>query len=317
MNQHSLRVIYAGTPDFSVPALEALNNSDHDVVAVYTQPDRRSGRGRKIVHSPVKAKALELELPVEQPVSLREAEAQSVLQEYKPDLMVVAAYGLLLPASVLDSPRYGCINIHASLLPRWRGAAPIQRAIAAGDRLSGITIMQMDEGLDTGDMLLTLPCDIDVNTTGAQLHDRLAILGVDALNQVVEQLVIGKLKAIPQDDTKATYAAKLAKSEAIINWSDSAVDIHRKICAYNGWPVAQTTLGADTLRVWESRLVADQANRSSHTAGQIEIIDDALEVATGAGSLRLTRVQAPGKKPVAMADFLNSRELVSGMLLGG
>ncbi len=312
-----MRVIYAGTPDFAVPSLEALVEAGHQVVAVYTQPDRRSGRGRKLAPGPVKAKALELGLPVEQPLSFREQRVLQKLSEYQCDVMVVAAYGLLLPEEVLNTPRLGCINIHASLLPRWRGAAPVQRAIAAGDRESGITIMQMDAGLDTGAMLLTHRCEIGENTTGAQLHDQLSAMGADAILRVLSDIENAQSNAVTQDEKLVTYAAKLAKDEANIDWTESAVDIHRKICAFNAWPVAQTTLAGETLRLWESRLVNVEGDVAKREPGQLDIIDQMLVVATGSGLLRLLTVQAPGKKPVAVADFLNSRELIAGTLLGG
>lgn len=313
MDITSLRIIYAGTPDFAVPALEALVKNGHQVVAVYTQPDRRAGRGRKLVFSPVKAKAVELSIPVMQPLSLKDADVQQSMQALDADVMVVAAYGLILPKAVLTAPKYGCLNIHASLLPRWRGAAPIQRAIEAGDKQSGVTIMQMDIGLDTGDMLHIESCPIEQNTTGQQLHDTLATLGSDALIKTLATLLAGSLKPVKQDDSLATYAGKLDKSEALINWQDSAVNIHRRICAFNAWPVAQTVFTGETLRVWESALL--DIEKSSHAAGEIIDTTDGLDVATGDGVVRLLRVQAPGKKPVAIRDFLNSREVSNGMQL--
>ncbi len=308
-----MRIIYAGTPDFAVSALEALVKDGHQVVAVYTQPDRRAGRGRKVAFSPVKAKAVELSIPVLQPVSLKDVEAQKNLSALDADVMVVAAYGLMLPEAVLNIPRYGCLNIHASLLPRWRGAAPIQRAIEAGDRESGVTIMQMDVGLDTGDMLHVARCAIDENTTGQQLHDTLAALGSEALLSTLSDLLEGSLKPVKQDAAMANYASKLDKSEALINWQDMAITIHRRICAFNAWPVAQTVFNGDTLRVWESALLTVDGN--SAAAGQVVGTADGLDVATGKGVIRLLRVQAPGKKPVAISDFLNSRDISSGMQL--
>ncbi len=316
MDKSSLRIIYAGTPDFAVPALEALVNQGHEVVAVYTQPDRPAGRGRKLTFSPVKSKAMELSLPVSQPLSLKDPEALQSLQSLGADLMVVAAYGLILPKPVLDAPAFGCLNIHASLLPRWRGAAPIQRAIAAGDSETGVTIMQMDVGLDTGDMLHVKKCPIDSNTTGQQLHDTLSAIGSEALLETLDMLSANNLQPVAQDNSLATYAEKLKKSEAVINWQDSAINIHRLICAFNAWPVAQTVLSGDTLRVWESIVVQDSSAANKAAAGEIVSLSEGLDVATGDGIIRLTRVQAPGKKPLAISDFLNSRELSVGTQIG-
>lgn len=310
----SLRVIYAGTPEFSVPALRSIVAAGHAVAAVYTQPDRRAGRGRKVAFGPVKNAALELGLKVEQPEQLKDDAVQQQLASYNADVMVVAAYGLLLPQAVLDLPRYGCINIHASLLPRWRGAAPIQRAIAAGDSRSGVTIMQMDAGLDTGAMLLRAECEIDRDTTGAELHDTLAALGAPSILTVLEQTAAGSLQMIAQDDGQACYARKIEKSEALLDWNKPAIELHRQVCAFNAWPVAQTTLAGETLRVWTSQPLDMTPNLS---AGQVESTDGGVDVATGAGVLRLLSVQAPGKKPVSASDFVNGRALAVGTRVGG
>lgn len=309
-----LRIIYAGTPDFSVPALQALCHSRHEVVAVYTQPDRRAGRGRKLAASAVKTAALTHAIPVEQPLSLNEDSALQVLRDYRPDVMVVAAYGLILPAEALRIPTHGCLNIHASLLPRWRGAAPIQRAIEAGDQHTGVTIMQMDVGLDTGDMLHKATCDIEPHTTAASLHDSLSALGADALMNTLQQLVDGQLVPVAQDDSQVTYAHKLNKQEAIINWHDSAAVIHRRICAFNPWPVAQTIAAGETLRVWQSLPLDQPAGTAA--PGSVVAGDASLDIATGDGVLRLLQVQPPGKKPMAAADFLRSRNLAVGTQLG-
>ncbi len=315
----SLRVVYAGTPEFSVPALQALCDSEHDVVAVYTQPDRRAGRGRKLAESPVKVAARAQGLPVEQPPSFKEAATLATLQTYRADVMVVAAYGLILPVDVLSAPVHGCLNIHASLLPRWRGAAPIQRAIEAGDSKTGITIMQMDKGLDTGDMLHKAECDIHPETIAASLHDTLARLGADALMKTLATLQQGKLTPVAQDDSLATYARKLEKSEALINWNDSAESIHRRVCAFNPWPVAQTMVEGETLRIWESVLpVEAQAilDTESFVPGTVVRTDSAVDVMTGDGVLRLLKVQPPGKKPMLISDYLNSRQPQIGSRLG-
>lgn len=259
---------------------------------------------------------MELSLLVAQPHSLKDPDALRGVQSLEADLMVVAAYGLILPKPVLDAPTFGCMNIHASLLPRWRGAAPIQRAIAAGDSETGVTIMQMDVGLDTGDMLHAKKCPIDPNTTGQQLHDTLSAIGSEALLETLDMLSTNTLQPVAQDNSLATYADKLKKSEAVINWQDSARNIHRLICAFNAWPVAQTVLNGDTLRVWESIVVNGSSAANKAAAGEIVSLSEGLDVATVDGVIRLTRVQAPGKKPLAIADFLNSRELSVGMQLG-
>jgi len=324
MKNQSFRIIYAGTPEFATPALRVLVEAGYDVVAVYTQPDRRSGRGRKLVHGPVKTAALELGLEVLQPVSLKDDVSVAELAGLQPDLMVVAAYGLILPQAVLDLPTHGCINIHASLLPRWRGAAPIQRAIEAGDERSGVTIMQMQAGLDTGDMLLKKSVDITANMTAAALHDSLAVIGAEALLEVMEQLQHSALKPQVQDESEVTYAHKLNKAEAVLDWTLTAAELHRKICAFNAWPVAQTTNGGEALRVWQSEvvvapLVRDDAGidaSARRCPGTIVGLEDGIDVCTSEGVLRLLNVQAPGKKPVAAREYINSRGLEKGQRLG-
>ncbi len=296
-----------------MPPLTALVNAGYNVVAVYSQPDRRAGRGRKLSMSPVKEKALEHNLKVEQPQSLRDAEQQLLLKSYQPDLMVVAAYGQILPIEVLTTPTHGCFNIHASLLPRWRGAAPIQRAIEHGDKKSGVTIMQMDVGLDTGDMLHKVECDIGTNTTGAQLHDQLATLGTDALMHTLEQLHAQKLSPEVQDNSQSCYAHKIEKAEALLDWNQSAEELHRKVCAFNAWPVAQTVLNNEVIRIWESSL---PETVTTAKASEIIAVNDCIDVATGNGTLRIHTVQPPGKKAMKVADFLNSRSITSGVCFG-
>jgi methionyl-tRNA formyltransferase len=311
-SQKALNIIFAGTPDFAAVTLAALLKSRHKVIAVYTQPDRPAGRGRKLKASPVKQLALEHNLPVLQPTDLKGANEQQQLADFQPDLMVVAAYGLLLPRAVLDIPRFGCLNIHASLLPRWRGAAPIQRAILAGDTESGITIMQMDEGLDTGDMLLKLTTPISEEDTAQRLHDRLAVLGAEGLLQTLERLP-GGLVPEPQDATLASYAKKLDKQEAAIDWRQPAMQIAHQVNALNPWPVAQTQLDDKVLRIWEAQPLSESPNATPGTV--IAESKQGIDIATGMGILRVTRLQLPGGKPLSAADFINSRQ-ITGSILG-
>ncbi len=298
-----LRIVFAGTPEFAATALAALIDARFEVVAVYTQPDRPAGRGRKLQPSPVKKMAEEHAIPVFQPETLKSSGAVAQLRALKPDVMVVAAYGLLLPPEVLELPPYGCLNIHASLLPRWRGAAPIQRAILAGDRETGITIMQMDEGLDTGAMLLKKSCPIHPDDTAASLHDRLARLGAEAIVEALQQLPQGRLIAEQQDDKQACYARKLSKQEAVIDWHLPAVTLDRLVRAFNPWPVAQTSLEGKTLRIWAARPLAENPGAAPGTI--IETGPEGIDVACGEGVLRLTKLQPAGGKPMDVAAFLN------------
>ncbi|WP_275286000.1 methionyl-tRNA formyltransferase [Halomonas elongata] len=304
----SLRVIFAGTPDFAAASLEALLASHHRVVGVYTQPDRAAGRGRKLTASPVKVLARSHDLPVYQPASLRSPEARSQLAALDADLMVVVAYGLILPREILDTPRLGCINVHASLLPRWRGAAPIQRAIEAGDTQSGVTLMQMDEGLDTGDMLLTRQTPITATTTGGRLHDTLAELGGEALVETLDALAGPGLVPSPQPDDGVTYAAKLSKAEAELDFRETAATLAARIRAFNPWPVAWCSLGNERLRLWLAEPDEFASHETSVTPGTLlEPADDALRVACGDGVLRVTRAQLPGGKPLDIAELLRAR----------
>ncbi len=304
-----LKIIYAGTPDFSVPALQALIDSEHEVVAVYTQPDRPAGRGRKIRFGPVKQLAVDHDIPVEQTTTLKTDEAQQTLKEYQPDLMVVAAYSLILPQAVLDIPIYGCLNIHASLLPRWRGAAPIQRAIQAGDTETGVTIMQMAAGLDTGDMLHKIHLPITANDGGQSIHDKLAEAGAKGLMTVIEQLLNNELQPEVQDDNLATYAHKLSKAEGEIDWTKPAKEIDCLIRAFDAWPTAYTLYRGKPLKLLASQVID---NTSQAAAGDVIHESKAgIDIAAGEGAVRITRLQMPGGKKLAASDFLNARSLLS------
>jgi methionyl-tRNA formyltransferase len=297
------RIIFAGTPEFAVPSLLAVLNSKHPVCAVYTQPDRKAGRGRKLHASPVKQVALEHDIDVYQPVSLKNTEAQAHLMALEADLMIVVAYGLLLPKAVLEAPRFGCINVHASLLPRWRGAAPIQRALIAGDKVTGITLMQMDKGLDTGAMLTSETCDILSDDIGQTLHDRLAQLGAQVLANALDE--IENLPTTPQDDSQATYAKKLEKPEAQLDWQEPASILERKVRAFNPWPVAQVTLFNQTLRVWAAKALPSTTTQEA-IGTVIHCQRDGIDVVTAEGVLRLLKIQRAGGKPISVGDFLNA-----------
>ena len=305
---NTLKVIYAGTPDFAVPALQALIDFPHQVVAVYTQPDRPAGRGRKVQFGPVKQLAVDFEIQIEQPVSLKDTEAQQKLAAYDCDVMVVAAYGLILPQAVLDMPKYGCLNIHGSLLPRWRGAAPIHRAIQAGDKETGVTIMQMAAGLDTGDMLLKVKCPIAATDTGQRIHDRLANDGADALLEVLELIQQDKLTPEAQDENLTSYAQKLNKAEAEIDWTQSAVKIDQMIRAFNPWPVAFTLFNGKPLRIFMSSVTEISSSEAPGTV--IHESAQGIHIVTGDGVLSFTRLQLPGKKAIDVGDFLNGRSLL-------
>jgi methionyl-tRNA formyltransferase len=308
-----LRIIYAGTPEFAVPALQALADSKHRVVAVYTQPDRPAGRGRRLQQSPVKQAAVNLNIPVFQPESLRQIEEVKQLKGLHADLMVVAAYGLILPVDILDAPRLGCINIHASLLPRWRGAAPVQRAILAGDTETGITIMKMAKGLDTGDMLTKQSVKINPDWNAGDLHDRLMQVGADLLIPTIDGLVAGRLVPEVQDESQVTYADKLIKSEAEIDWSKEAAIIHREIRAYAPWPVSFSRFEGQPVRIWRAQSLSTV---SVQPAGQIiEHDKGGLLVSCGAGVLKITELQFAGRKKCHPAQLLGARNL-TGLAFG-
>ncbi|MGL6503186.1 methionyl-tRNA formyltransferase [Aeromonas caviae] len=302
---NKLKLIFAGTPDFAARHLAALLSSGHEVVAVYTQPDKPAGRGQKLTASPVKELALAHDLPVYQPASLRNEAAQTELAALGADLMVVVAYGLILPKAVLDTPRLGCINVHGSLLPRWRGAAPIQRSIWAGDAETGVTIMQMDVGLDTGAMIRKVTCPIASDETSASLYDKLAGLGPQALVDTLDAMAAGDTAAEPQDDALANYAEKLSKEEARIDWSMDAVAIERCIRAFNPWPISWFDVAGQTVKVWQAEVVAQDHGQAAGTL--LKADKQGIEVATGQGVLRLLTLQPPGKKAMSVSDLLNSR----------
>ena len=310
-----LRIVFAGTPEFAAPSLQALLDSQHDVVAVYSQPDRPAGRGRKIQFSPVKQLAVDAGVPVEQPLSFKDEGALSVLSAYKADVMVVVAYGLLLPQVVLDIPVHGCLNVHGSLLPRWRGAAPIQRSIEAGDAETGVTIMQMALGLDTGDMLCKVYCPIANDDGGQSIHDRLAVQGAEGLLETLEQLVTGTLTPEVQDDALTCYAHKLTKAEAEIDWSQSAAVIDRKIRAFDAWPIAFSLYDGKPIRFFASSLPEHAEGTKTpalHHGSVVAESRDGIDVVAGDGALvRIHRLQMPGGKRLDVADFVNARTLMN------
>jgi methionyl-tRNA formyltransferase len=309
----SLKIIFAGTPVFAAVALQALIDSPHQVIAVYTQPDRPAGRGRQLTASPVKTLALQHNLPIFQPENLRAMQDQTQLAGLQADVMVVAAYGLLLPSPVLQAPRLGCINIHASLLPRWRGAAPIQRALLAGDKETGVTIMQMEKGLDTGAMLYKTTCSIHETDTSGLLHDRLAQLGAKALLIVLHQL--SQLKPEIQDEALATYAKKITKQEALLDWHSPAEELARKVRAFNPWPIAYTYYNKQVIRVWDA-IVIDCDASQYHPGEIIQANVNGIDIATGKKGLRLLKIQLPNGRVLPVADILNARSFITGKLFG-
>ena len=301
----SLKIVFAGTPEFAALHLQALINSQHQVVAVYSQPDRPAGRGNKLQASAVKQLALQHNIPVFQPATLKSEEAQSALAALGADLMVVVAYGLLLPKKVLETPKYGCINVHGSLLPKWRGAAPIQRAIWAGDGETGVTIMQMDEGLDTGAMLHTSSIAIENTDTSATLYTKLSMVGPQALLETLNKL--SDIQPQIQDNSQASYAKKLSKEEARIDWQDDAAQLERNVRAFNPWPVSYFELSGQTVKVWQSQLQTVSENHAYQPGEIISADKHGVLVKAGKNALLLQNLQFPGKKPMAIADVLNGR----------
>lgn len=306
-----MRIIFAGTPVFAVPSLQALIDSEHTVCAVYTQPDRPAGRGQKLTASPVKQVAQQAGIAVFQPENFKEAGALETLASLEADLMIVVAYGLILPQTVLDTPRLGCINVHGSLLPRWRGAAPIHRAVMAGDDKTGITIMKVARKLDAGDMLYKIECPITAQNTSSELHDLLAVMGAQGLIEVVNRYAQGNTQGEAQDESLVTYAHKLEKHEALIDWQKAAIELDRQIRGLNPWPVAQTTFKGEALKIWRAEICQQI---KTIEPGCIQINDHQIEVGTGLGSIRLLEVQLPGGKRINAADFLNAHQCAGEQL---
>jgi methionyl-tRNA formyltransferase len=309
-----MKIIFAGTPEFAVPCLQMLLDSKHEVCAVYTQPDRPAGRGRKLQPSPVKELAVAAGIPVFQPLTMKTSDDLQQIKSFDADLMVVVAYGMILTQDVLDTPRLGCINVHASLLPRWRGAAPIQRALMAGDEKTGVTIMQIVRKLDAGDMLHKEECVISATDTASDLHDKLAALGAIGLSKVLEQIEAGILHPEPQDEALVTYAEKLEKSEAAIDWTKPAAEIALKVRGLNAWPVAQTLYQGNVLRIWQAAEVNDDSSQQLQP-GVVRCAGKHMDVATGKGFLRLLEIQLPGGKRMPVQAFLSAHD-VDGVKLG-
>ena len=304
-----MRIVFAGTPEFAVPPLAALRASRHQVVGVLTQPDRPAGRGRKLATSAIKDFALQQGLPIAQPQTLRSAEGRESLADWQPDVLVVVAYGLILPGEVLSMPRFGCLNIHASLLPRWRGAAPIQRAILAGDEYTGVTLMQMDAGLDTGPMLLQRRVAIGADVDSAALHATLAQVGAEALLETLEGLETGTLAAQPQPSSGVTYAAKIDKAEARIDWQHDAIDIARRVRAFRPWPIAETSQRGEQVRIHEAVVIGDaEAGRAAGTVPGtlLGLRADRLLVACGRDCLGIGVLQRAGRRSVTAREFANT-----------
>ena len=301
----SLRIVFAGTPDFAARHLAALLSSEHEVIAVYTQPDRPAGRGKKLTASPVKNIALENNIPVYQPVNFKSDETKQELANLNADLMIVVAYGLLLPKQVLETPKLGCINVHGSILPRWRGAAPIQRSIWAGDAETGVTIMQMDEGLDTGDMLSIATLPIEATDTSASMYEKLAELGPQALLDCLNDIAAGNAVTVKQDDEQANYAKKLSKEEAQIDWSMDAAAIERCVRAFNPWPMSHFSIEDNHIKVWQTRVEKMTTDKPAGTI--IKADKTGIYVVTGQDVLVLETIQIPGKRAMAVQDILNSR----------
>jgi methionyl-tRNA formyltransferase len=310
--QSPLTLGFAGTAAFAVPALDALARSAHTLRAVFTKPDRPAGRGRLMQVSPVKQRALELQIPVHQPLNFKAPEACETLRALNLDALVVVAYGLILPPAVLGAPRLGCVNIHASLLPRWRGAAPIQRALLAGDAITGVTIIHMDAGLDTGPVLDMRETAILPLDTAGSLHDRLAGLGAEMICATLDALAAGRAREMPQPQVGQTYAEKISKAEALIDWREDAAQILRRVRAFYPLPVAETRLEGVQLRIWQAQIAPDEPGAASSSAEPGAVIGataEGIDVACGRGRLRIERLQLAGRKPMAARDFIKAQRL--------
>lgn len=314
-------VVFAGTPEFAVPSLRMLAGGPHRIAAVYTRADRRAGRGRRMAASPVKAAALELGLPVEQPESLRAPAARDLLAAHRPEIVVTAAYGLILPPEVLAIPPSGCINVHASLLPRWRGGAPVQHALLAGDAETGATIMRMDDGIDTGEILLARACPIRPDDTAGSLTDRLSRIGAEALAEAMAGLATGQITPRPQDESAATLAPRIRKADALLDWSGDARALERRVRAFDPWPAAFTFVGEEPLRILRAEAVAEPDSDLDHPdrpppGTVVRAGATGIDVQAGTGRLRVLRLQRPGKQPMDAREFLNGRRLDPGSRLG-
>ena len=310
-----MRIVFAGTPEFAVPCLKRLVDENQDVVAVYTQPDRRAGRGRKVKFSPVKVLAQRAGISLLQPRNLRDEHARDELAAFRPDVMVVVAYGQLLPPEILCVPRFGCINVHGSLLPRWRGAAPIARAIEAGDKVTGISLMVMDEGLDTGAVFARQECNIDESDNARTVHDKLALLGAALLAESLPGYAAGTLRAVPQDEARVSYAPKLSKEEAVADWGLPAAVLRNKIRAFNPWPVVQTGHRGNQLRILQAELPGHDGISGERPGTVHDVSKAGIDVSCGQGMLRLKTLQRAHGKPLAVKEFINGYRISPGDLL--
>lgn len=305
-------IVFMGTPEFAVPCLERLISDGHNVKGVFTQPDKPKGRGHKMQFPPVKECAVDAGIPVYQPLKMKDGEAISILENLNPELIIVVAYGKILPKEVLDFPKYGCINMHASILPRYRGAAPIQWSVLNGEKISGVTAMQMDVGLDTGDMLLTKTVEIDENETAGELHDKLSVLGADVMSETIDLLLKGELKPEKQNDSDSNYAPMLSKDLCPIDWNESAQKVHNKVRGLSPWPVATAELGEKTIKIHKTAV----SGRCNATPGEVVVSDKKLVVACGEStSVEIIVLQTEGKKAMNASDFLRGNPIEKGIIL--
>lgn len=311
-----IRIVYMGTPDFAVEPLEAIIKAGYEVTAVVTQPDKQKGRGKEVKMTPVKECALRHGIPVFQPVKIKEPEAVAELEKYQADLFVVAAFGQLLSEEILNMPEYGCINIHASLLPAYRGAAPIQWAVLNGEKESGVTIMQMDKGLDTGDMLLKRSVELSPTETGDSLHDKLMHLGAELIVEALSKLEKGELVPEKQKDELSSYAKKLTKAMGQIDWSKDAVSLERWVRGLNSWPSAYTFFGGKTLKIWEAQVAEENGAQKAEPGQVVSVSREGFTVACGQGALQILSLQLEGKKRVLTREFLLGYQVEPGMILG-